>query len=176
MRALIAGLALAGCGGGMTSNPPDMARTDAQVCDDSCAALIACGVLYDNTCSGNCQTKAPVFLACARAAGNDCKKLALCTFQQFSSSYCGGSSGVPQGTGTCKAQAECNGVCIDQKSGLPCFCACAAAMSPDKALNALIDSQCSNTRCAAPCAMSAASCAACQSQNCATQAAQCASN
>ena len=43
--------------------------------------LVACGVQYDNTCSGNCQSNAPVFLACIRQmATSDCNVLALCSF------------------------------------------------------------------------------------------------
>jgi hypothetical protein len=158
---------------------PDMAQgaSDKQVCDSACAALIGCGVLYDNTCSSNCQNSAPVFLACARAAGSDCNALALCTSKQFSASFCGGgSAGVPQGAGTCNSLRSCNATCIGTPNPLPCYCACNAALAPSLAINALIDDQCSTAYCKVECATSVMACGACQMQHCVAQSAQCANH
>jgi hypothetical protein len=175
-----------GCGGSsgsqsdMAAPPPDLSvpsLSDKQLCDNACATMIGCGIQYDNTCSGNCQTKAPVFLACIRTAGNDCNALTLCAYQQFSVASCGGgSAGVPQGTSTCNDLRICNANCIDTHAGLPCYCSCLAALSPSLAVNSLIDSQCSNVHCSAPCMVSAASCGSCQMQYCVAQSAQCANN
>src|SRR5690242_19738643 len=86
--------AMAGCGD---------ARTDKQVCDDACAKLILCGVLYEQSaCSTNCQTNAPLFLSCARRAADTCNDLALCVWQNT----CAGT-GTPSGGASCLATATC---------------------------------------------------------------------
>jgi hypothetical protein len=173
-------LVLVGCGGGGGSSNPDMATpvmaTDKQVCDNACATMIGCGILYDSTCSPNCL-KAPVFLACARTAGSDCNALVLCSYQQYSAINCGGGgAGVPQGAGTCNNLRVCNANCIDTHAGAACYCGCLAALNPSLAINSLIDSQCSFARCQAPCMVSSASCLSCQMQSCSAQAAQCENN
>lgn len=170
MRAFLLGLLLIGCG---ESAPP---LTDKQYCDNACATLISCGVPYDMTCSTNCQTAAPVFLACVKTAVMDCNTLALCTFKQYGATNCGGNPG-PTGSGTCNGAASCEGACIG--SGVAtCPCSCISGMSPTKAINLLIATQCAVSRCPAECGLtgSGIACGVCVQQKCPGENAQCSNN
>ena len=167
-------LGLVGCGGGtMGAVTVDMAAppTDKQLCDGACAKLIGCGVEYDGSCSANCQNNAPIFLACVRQAPLECNALALCTFKQFQALACPGGGGYPTGTASCTQTAQCLGACNLSNPTAACACACNTALNPARALNLLINTQCSQARCA-PCRAATFNGAACN--NC--HAAMCGGN
>lgn len=151
LRSVVLLAALAGCGGGPVSQLPDLSLplTDQQVCDQSCSALISCGVQYDFPgCTANCQGGATVFRACAREAGANCNALALCAFKQYAASFCPGGVGVPAGATSCRDTAMCQGACNVGNPTASCGCSCNAALDPAKALNLLINDQCAAARCA----------------------------
>jgi hypothetical protein len=167
-------LALSGCGSSGT--PPPM-MTDQQYCDTACASLIGCGVAYDNTCSTNCLTAAPVFLSCVKAlpSATDCNALAICSFKQYAATYCGGGAG-PTGGGSCNGAQACEVDCIGK--GTTCACACISGMSSTKALNLLINNACSLGKCPTDCGPTGtvAGCAICSNQMCAAANSQCSNN
>ncbi len=162
-------VALAGCGGGgggMTA--PDLAAplTDSEVCNQSCAQLIACGVQFDSTCASGCMLQ-PIYRACARGALGDCNALALCTFKEYSADVCGGG-GYPAGSMSCAATANCEGACNVGNPTYACVCSCTAALDPAKALNSLINAQCAQARCASchAATFDGAACDSCAAQLC----------
>jgi hypothetical protein len=170
MRGLWVVMLMVGCG-----DAPS--KTDKQVCDDACAKMISCGVLYEqSSCSTNCQTAAPVFLACARSASS-CNDLSLCAFKQYGTTDCAGG-GTPSGALTCAQYASCNGACFSNANPKACGCGCNAQLASGKALNALIANQCSVDLCLVQCTppSTAADCYNCNVANCSSQSAQCASN
>lgn len=152
-------------------------QTDAQRCDSACQKLTGCGVLYDSTCSAGCQ-QAPVFLGCIKQAADDCNALALCAFQQYAATFCAGSGGVPAGGASCNQTQACEGTCNAMGAPASCSCGCIAQMSAGRALNLLVNNQCSIARCATQCspAGSGPACNACFAQMCQPQNAQCTAN
>jgi hypothetical protein len=176
------GASSAGASGGNASSDggafPDAASAASeQVCSSACSALIGCGVTYPSTCATDCLANT-VFIACAGPAGQDCNALALCAFKQSASTSCPGGGGVPAGTSTCDKLRSCNAACFSSTDAKACACACDAALSPDKALDALVDDTCAKGMCASDCSDTgtAAACRTCEDAHCASQVARCTSN
>jgi hypothetical protein len=131
--------------------PPDLGLTDEQLCRNTCGALLACGVGEPITCTDNCLASR-VFLTCVRGlVGHDCNQLALCASKQFSVTFCGGVSGYPTGTATCKETATCLGDCNIKNPTFGCACACRTDLDPAQALNDLSNTVCVGTHCASVC-------------------------
>src|SRR6185436_296067 len=194
-RALALALLAASCGGegggtaaipGPTPNNPAPANrgggdnegtsSDAATCQRACSMLVGCGVEYDAACAANCQ-RAPVFLACARAAG-DCQALALCAFRQDSALTCGSeTAGYPAGAEGCGTTALCEGMCAVANQPPSCRCACNARLAPSQALKLLINNQCALARCPVECgpAGNGPACVACFQSSCQPASAQCTS-
>lgn len=167
-------LAVAGCG---SSGTPPPTMTDQQYCDTACASLIGCGVAYDNTCSNNCLTAAPIFLSCVKAlpSATDCNALAICTFKQYAATNCGGGDG-PTGGGSCNGAASCEANCIGKPAS--CSCPCIASMSSTKALNLLINNVCYLEKCPDDCGATGTvgACLVCANGMCGAANSQCTNN
>jgi len=183
LATMVALTALSSCGGSaatdMGDGPPDMAQvSDVALCDNACARLVACGVFLDNQCSTNCQAGDATYKACLRAAASDCNAIALCIFKALAPFVCPGGGGVPAGTGTCKAAADCEGQCNATGAPRSCGCACVAAMSPTKTLSLLVNNSCADSRCAIQCGPppngNGNACNACHAQLCQAAYNQCA--
>jgi hypothetical protein len=190
-------LAIGGCGGGSSSGSSGPASvgssggptasassqhgaSDQQVCETACAKLVACGVDYGAACVDSCR-QASTFVACLRESDlQDCNAIALCNFKQGAATSCGGAdNGVPAGNGSCRAAADCTGQCTLAGQGAACACGCTANLSPDKAMDLLVNDACATTKCPASCsgpAPQGAACMSCFQANCANEIARCQSN
>jgi hypothetical protein len=164
-------------GSGSSSGTTADAAGDEQICSTACTALTGCGVTYPTSCATDCLAKS-VFIACAASAGTDCNALALCAFEQSAATNCSSGAGVPSGTGSCDALRTCNAGCFSSASKTSCTCTCETALAPAKALDALVDDTCAQTKCASQCSgtSTATECGACETTNCASQVSQCTSN
>ena len=117
---------------------PSMNATPKEACDSACAALGACGAAPDAMCSANCQNAGAAYVACIRAANDDCNGISTCIL----GAVCGGQP--PAGTATCAATAGCEGNCNVQNPTAACACACVAAMSPSTSLKLVLNNECAN--------------------------------
>jgi hypothetical protein len=84
------------------------------------------------------------------------------------------TTGPLSGTGTCSATASCELNCIQSGSCNP-LCSCVGSVSPDVALNLLINNTCFGTKCATPCSTSGTGqeCVTCFAQMCQAENQQC---
>lgn len=139
-------------------------------CNRAGARLVSCGVPFDAQWSAKCPTY-PSFPSCAKAAGDDCNKLSVCSFKAW------GGACVPSGTKTCLQVAECYNQCNKNGSGDDCICACSMALNPARATALLKHNTCYVSRCIDKCGKTgSAACDDCFVKNCAAEMKDCYAN
>ena len=177
--AVVLHVACGGSGGGGQVSSTAQGLDDAQACEHACGSLVACGADFGPQCVAGCVQE-PTFLACAREAGlDDCNGLALCSYKQWATTWCGDGPPAGVGTGTCAEVANCEGECVATNQSAACDCACVAGLDPARALHLAINDLCAENRCAAECfapGLGGAACLQCFWANCSSAAAQCQSD
>jgi hypothetical protein len=136
------------------SRPPDGPRPTAapvtpaapgatSPCQSACTKLAQCTGISDPQCEANCR-RSPALAACATREG--CQAVSSCAL----GAACPGRA--PQGTVSCKATADCEGVCL-MRGGDPsdCLCACTHLMAPEHANELAANNECGSVRCAEAC-------------------------
>jgi hypothetical protein len=149
--------------------------SDLAWCQQACTKLTSCGVGYDDTCPTSCLM-APAFLACVQRSAQECNALALCAFEEASTTYCGNrTTAYPSGRGTCAEAATCQAMCDATNQPRSCACICWKVLAPAKALNLLISNECADTRCKVECGPMGTGprCLACFTQKCPAENGQC---
>jgi hypothetical protein len=123
--------------GGFGEGPADASPATKKICDQTCAALVACGA-GTLTCSTDCQTADATYVDCVRAAKTDCNGIATCILEAF----CPGRG--PSGAAKCATAARCEGTCNLENPTSACGCGCVASMAPSQALHLVINNECAN--------------------------------
>jgi hypothetical protein len=140
-------------------------------CNRAGARLVTCGAPFDPEWSTKCPSF-PGFPSCAKAAGDDCNKLALCAFKAW------GPACVPSGAKTCKEVADCYFLCGQSgKSVNECNCACTTGLEPTRAISLLKHNTCFVVQCMGKCGVTgSAACNDCFTKSCGAAAKECYGN